>query len=413
MPNTLLLKNSLLFDGTNAELIDGANVLIEQGVVKEVGGAEVKAADAVEVDLAGRFLMPGLIDAHFQAYSITYNMHQLDSMTMPLKVAHAARLLRGALHRGYTTVRDPAGGEIGLRLAIQQGLFEGPRFYYGGKALSQTGGHGDMRPEDLKDEPCGCAANFTFSEVVDGVDAVRKFCRNELRKGADHIKVFISGGVASPTDPVWMRQYTDEEIAAAVDEAATRRKYVVAHCHSDEGAQRCLALGVRSIDHCTMITEETAQKIAAADQTTYAVPTLAVLEQMMQHGEELGLSAENLNKAKDVHELAYKSVEYLYRAGARMGMGTDLFEERYHPMQSREFEFRADIVKPLDLLRSATSVNAEIMQKQGEVGVIAPGAHADFVAIDGNPLNDISLMSDPDKNFALIMKGGDFVKRDF
>lgn len=413
MSQMLLIKNALMFDGTSAELTDGAHVLVEQGVIKEVGGADVKASDAVEVDLGGRFLMPGLIDVHFHAYSITFNMHQLDTMTMPLKVAHAARLLRGALHRGYTTVRDPAGGEIGLHLAIQQGLFEGPRFYYGGKALSQTGGHGDMRPNDMADEPCGCASNFTFSEVVDGVDAVRKFCRNELRKGADHIKVFISGGVASPTDPVWMRQYTDEEIAAAVDEAATRRKYVVAHCHSDEGAQRCLALGVRSIDHCTMITEETAKNIAAADGSTYAVPTLAVLEQIIRHGKELGMYEESLEKARDIHDLAYKSVEYLYRAGARMGMGTDLFEERYHPMQSREFEFRADIVKPLDLLRSATSVNAEIMQKQGQIGVIAPGAYADFVAINGNPLDDISLMSDPDKNFAMIMKGGDFVKRDF
>ncbi|MEN8721842.1 MAG: amidohydrolase family protein [Alphaproteobacteria bacterium] len=413
MTNLLLLKNALLFDGESAELIDGGRLLIEGDIIREVGGDEVTSTAADEVDMAGRFVMPGLIDAHFHAYSITFNMHELDSMTMPLKVAHAARFLKGALYRGFTSVRDPAGGEVGLHLAIQQGLFEGPRFYYGGKALSQTGGHGDMRPGDARDDDiCGCAANATFAEVVDGVEAVRKFCRNELRKGADHIKVFISGGVASPTDPVWMRQYTDDEIRAAVEEAATRRKYVVAHCHSDDGARRCLDIGVRSIDHCTMITEDTAKSIAAADGVTFASPTMAVLEQATRHGHEIGMTDEIVDKAREIYDLAYKSLEYLYRAGARMGMGTDLFGEKFHPMQSREFEFRSDIVKPIDLLRSATSVNAEIMQKQGQIGTLAPGAFADIVAIDGNPLNDIHLMSDPDRNFAAIMKGGVFVKED-
>jgi len=406
-----ILENCKIFDGVNEELIDGGSIVIENDRIKEVssGSAQLNGADVI--DMGGRFVMPGLLDVHFHAYSITFNMQVLDNMTMPQKVAHAARLLRGTLHRGYTTVRDPAGGEIGLQLAINQGLMEGPRFFHGGKALTQTGGHGDMRPAHHADDLCGCAANFTFAEVVDGVDAVRVFCRNELRKGADHIKVFISGGVASPTDPVWMPQYTDEEIEAAVHEANTRRKYVVAHCHSDEGARRCLKTGVRSIDHCTMITEETAGLIKEAEGRAYAVPTLAVLEQIIQHGKELGMYEESMAKAREVHTMAYNSVEYLYRKGARMGMGTDLFEERYHPMQNREFEFRADIVKPIDQLRSATSINAEIMQKSGEVGCIAPGAYADLISIEGNPLENIHLMAKPDENFSMIMKGGEFVRR--
>ena len=406
----LILKNGLLFDGHNEELIDGGSIVIENGRIREVSEGDVSVNGADTIDLDGRFVMPGLIDAHFHAYSITFKMSVLDSMPMPQKVAHAARLLKGTLHRGFTTVRDPAGGEIGLHLAISQGLMEGPRFYYGGKALSQTGGHGDMRPANQRDDLCGCAANFTLTEVVDGVDAVRKFCRNELRKGADHIKVFISGGVASPTDPVWMPQYTNEEIEAAVYEAGTRRKYVVAHCHTDDGARRCIKTGVRSIDHCTMITEDTAKLIKEAEGRAYAVPTLAVIEQLVQHGEELGMFEESLEKAREVHRQAYASVEYLYRQGAKMGMGTDLFEERFHPMQSREFEFRADIVKPVDLLRSATSVNAEIMQKDGEIGCIKAGAFADLIAIETNPLDDIYCMSQPDEQFSMIMKGGEFVR---
>jgi imidazolonepropionase-like amidohydrolase len=405
-----ILKNCLIFDGRDEALIENGSIVIENDRIREVAGGDVKLDGAAVVDMGGRFVMPGLLDIHFHVYGISFDMHRIDTMTMPLKVAHAARLLKGTLHRGYTTVRDPGGGEIGLHLAISQGLMEGPRLYYGGKALSQTGGHGDMRPAHHLDSPCGCGANGTFTEVVDGVDAIRKFCRNELRKGADHIKIFISGGVASPTDPIWMPQYTDEEIEAAVYEAGTRRKYVVAHCHTDDGARRCLRTGVRSIDHCTIITEETAKLIAAADGKTFAVPTIAVQEQIMRHGPELGLFGESLEKIKVAHAAAYRSMEYLHRAGARLGMGTDLFEERFHPMQNQEFSFRADIFKPIDLLRSATSVNAEIMQKSGQVGSIEPGAYADVIAIDANPLQDIHVMARPDQHFSMIMKGGEYVR---
>ena len=406
-----ILKNCNIFDGVNEDIIEGGSIVIEDDRIMETTAGDTSLNHATVTDMGGRFVMPGLLDLHFHAYSITLNMSLLDNMPLPQKVAHAARLLKGTLHRGYTTVRDPAGGEIGLKLAIDQGLIEGPRFFYGGKALSQTGGHGDMRPASQADDICGCAANFTFAEVVDGVDAVRVFCRNELRKGADHIKVFISGGVVSPTDPVWMPQYTDEEIEAAVFEAQTRRKYVVAHCHTDDGARRCLKTGVRSIDHCTMITEDTARLIVQAEGKAYAVPTLAIVEQIIQHGKELGLFDESLVKAKEAHAKCYQSIEFLYRNGARLGMGTDLFGERYHPMQNREFAFRADIVKPIDQLRSATSINAEIMQKAGEVGCVAPGAYADLIAIDANPLADIHVMAMPDKYYAMIMKGGEFVRR--
>ncbi len=405
-----VLNNCVIFDGCNEALIEGGSIVVENDRIREVSAKATTVNGADIIDMNGRFVMPGLLDLHFHAYSISLNMDLVDNMTIPLKVAHAARILKGVLHRGYTTVRDPGGGEIGLHLAISQGLMEGPRFYYGGKALSQTGGHGDIRPAEHHDSLCGCAANNTFSEVVDGVENVRKFCRNELRKGADHIKIFISGGVSSPTDPLWMPQYTDEEIKAAVQETATRRKYVVAHCHTDDGARRCLQAGIRSIDHCTIITEETAKLIAAADGRTHAVPTIAVLEQVMRHGPELGMPAESLEKIKVAHAAAYRSLEYLKRAGARVGMGTDLFEERFHPMQNQEFSFRSEIFTPIELLRSATSINAEIMQKTGLIGSIEPGAYADLIAIDKNPLRDIHVMSKPDEHFSMIMKGGDFVR---
>jgi len=170
---TLILKNCTIFDGSSEDLIEGGSIVIENDRIKELSTTGARAGGAEVVDLNGRFVMPGLLDLHFHAYGINFDMATLDQMPVPQKVAHASRLLRGALHRGYTTVRDPAGGEIGLHLAIEQGLMEGPRYYYGGKALSQTGGHGDMRPAEQRDDLCGCSANFTFAEVVDGVDAVR------------------------------------------------------------------------------------------------------------------------------------------------------------------------------------------------------------------------------------------------
>ncbi len=406
-----VLKNCLIFDGVSEELVEGGSIVIEGDKIREVTSGDARIDGASVVDMGGRFVMPGLLDLHFHVYGISLNMNLLDNMTLPQKVAHAARLLKGTLHRGFTTVRDPGGGEIGLALAINDGLFEGPRLYYGGKALSQTGGHGDMRPADQAEHGlCGCTASFTIAEVVDGVENIRVFCRNELRKGADHIKIFISGGVASPTDPIWMPQYTDEEIGAAVYETSTRRKYVIAHCHTDDGARRCLRTGIRSIDHCTIITEETAKLIAEADGKTYAVPTIAIQEQIFRHGERLGMYGESLEKIKIAHAAAYRTMEYLKRAGARVGMGTDLFGEEFHPQQNHEFSYRSQIFSPLDQLRSATSVNAEIMQKTGVVGTLAAGAYADLIAIDRNPLTDIHVMANPDENFAVIMKGGEFVR---
>ena len=207
--------------------------------------------------------MPGLIDAHFHAYTPTFDIVKIDRMPQALLASHARVILEGALQRGFTTVRDAGGGDIGLWMAIEQGLIQGPRFFFSGKAISQTGGHGDARPGTVV-EPCGCSGyTGSLSLVADGVDEVRRAVREELRKGARQIKLFVSGGVVSPTDPIWMPQFTDEEIRAAVHEASTRRTYVMAHCLTDDGARRCVESGVRSIEHGTEISEDTARLIAA------------------------------------------------------------------------------------------------------------------------------------------------------
>jgi len=398
-----ILKNAVVFDGIHEEQLEGACVVVEGERIREVSQGEVRLDGAEVLDLKGKFLMPGLLDLHFHGYSASFNMSKLDHMPKPLLVSHAIRLLEGALQRGFTTVRDPGGGDVGLALAVEQGLVAGPRFLYGGKALSQTGGHGDMRRAD-EEEPCACAYSGAICQLVDGVDQVRKVCREELRKGAHHIKLFISGGVASPTDPIWMPQFTDEEIQAAVYEANTRRKYVVVHCHTDDGAMRSVKNGVRSIDHGTEISFDTA-KVIAESGTAYVVPTLAVMREILDLGPSLGMYPESLEKIKPMYRMGLESIENCQRAGVKVGLGSDIFGAEHHHLQSHEFEYRGEVSKPLDILRSATSINAEIVQRSGEVGEISVGALADLIVLDGNPLDDLSIFQRPE-SMPVIMKGG-------
>lgn len=411
MTASTLIKNASIFDGWNADLIEGGDVLIEGDRIREIGSALKATKDCQTIDAGGRFLMPGLIDAHFHAYTPTINMAALDGMPKPLLVSHAICILEGSLQRGFTTVRDPGGGDIGLAMAIEAGLVLGPRFFYGGKALSQTGGHGDMRPM-AGEELCNCG-NYTgvMCQVVDGPIEVRKAAREELRKGAHHIKVFISGGVISPADPIWMPQFTDEELRVAVEEAERRRKYVIAHCHTDEGARRCLNAGIRSIDHGTKISPETAKMIAQSE-ATFVVPTLSIMHVVIGNSDKLGLSPEVMEKAYQAKDVYYSSLENCAKAGVRMGLGTDILGSEYHLQQNMEFQYRSEVNSNLDILRSATSVNAEIMQQKGVIGCIEPSALADLILVDGNPLEDISLLTTPETTIPLIMKGGVLARND-
>lgn len=403
-----LLTNCTLFDGIREETPGGMHVVLEGDRIREVTD-QLPALDGRVLDCGGRFLMPGLLDMHFHAYSASFNMQELDRMPKPLLVSYAIKHLEDAVQRGFTTVRDPGGGDVGLALAIERGLVRGPCFLYGGKALSQTGGHGDMRP-GWQEEPCNCAYSGVICQVVDGVDEVRKAARDELRKGAHHIKVFISGGVASPTDPIWMPQFTNEELRAAVQEAETRRKYVVAHCHTDDGAQRCAETGIRSIDHATHVRDDTARKIAAAG--AYAVPTLAVVHEIMECGAEAGMGPESLAKIAGVKDQMLASIEACRRAGVKIGLGTDIFGTEFHDYQASEMRYRSEVDRPIDILRSATSVNAEIAQLEDEAGRIAPGYRADLILLNGNPLDDVSIFERYRSEMPVIIKGGEFLKNE-
>ena len=360
-------------------------------------------ADSQPLDASSLTILPGLIDAHFHPVSASFDIASIDRSHPSLRALDARRHLEAALLRGFTTVRDAGGGDIGLVRALEQGLIRGPRMLMAGKALSQTGGHGDMRPADAV-PMCSCGYSGALSTVVDGPEQMRKAVRDQLREGATHIKLFVSGGVLSPTDPIWMNQFADAEIRAAVEEAATRRTYVMAHAHTAEAVRRCVRNGVRSIEHGTLMDRESADIVAAAG--AFVVPTLAVVDVLRQN--HAGLPAGAAAKLGAIADQNLESVALCVAAGAKMGFGTDLFGE-LRDRQGHEFLARGRAQSPLDVIRSATRINAELVNLQDQIGSIAPGAFADIIGVSGDPFEDLNVLADPASFLKLVIRGGEIV----
>jgi len=405
----IILANCALLDGTRNERREDRHVLIEEGRIREVADRPLNSAAAETIDLKGRTLMPGLIDAHVHVVAVDALLGRLAEQPLTLVTMQAARVLEGMLRRGFTTVRDAGGADGGLAEALAQGLMPGPRLFPSGQALSQTGGHGDARPRTRSVTSCACCEyGAGLSRIADGVTECRRAARDELRKGATQIKIMASGGVASPYDPIWNLQYSNEEMRAIVEEAEGWHTYVLAHAYTPEAISRAIDNGVRSIEHGNLIDRATAEKVAAAHG--FVVPTLATYDTLHRFGRELGFSEVNLAKLAEVREAGLSSLEILQAADVRIGYGTDLLGPM-HKYQTRDFVLRAEAMKPIDIIRSATTVNAALLNRTGELGVIAPGARADLIALDGDPLVDISLLDGDGEHLAMIIKDGALYKR--
>jgi imidazolonepropionase-like amidohydrolase len=396
----LLIRCGRVFDGERLRPEPDLCIEVRDGRIASIAPARHGQAAIATIDARDCTVLPGLIDAHFHAVSPSLDVAAIDRMHPSHRALGAREHLEAALRRGFTTVRDAGGADIGLVRATAEGLIDGPRLLIAGKALSQTGGHGDMRPGESV-QLCGCGYSGALSAVVDGADAIRERVRDQLRQGANHIKLFVSGGVLSPTDPIWMDQFTDEEIRAAVEEAATRRTYVMAHAHTAQSAMRCARNGVRSIEHGTLMDRESADVVAKAG--AFVVPTMAIIESLRQA--PLGLPPAALEKLAAIGDQAATAVAHCRAAGVKLGLGTDLFGA-LRDQQSREFEVRGRHESSLDVLRSATSVNAELVGLQGEVGTLRPGAAADLIAVSGDPLANVGVLADPQRHLKLVVHDG-------
>jgi imidazolonepropionase-like amidohydrolase len=353
--------------------------------------------------------MPGLIDAHVHVIAVDAALARLAEQPLTLTSLQAARVMEGMLARGFTSIRDAGGADGGLAEAVALGLVRGPRLFPSGQALSQTGGHGDLRPRTRSVVSCACCEyGAGLARIADGVDECRRAARDELRKGATQIKIMASGGVASPYDPIWNLQYSNEEMRAIVEEARAWRTYVLAHAYTPEAIRRAIDNGVHSIEHANLIDAATAAHVAAAG--AFVVPTLVTYDSLYRFGRELGIPEVSLAKLGEVREAGLHSLEILQQASVKIGYGTDLLGAM-HRHQSHEFVIRAEAMSPFDIIRSATIVNAELLNRSGELGIVAPGALADLIAVDGDPLADISLLDGQGEHLSVIMKDGVLHKR--
>lgn len=422
-PKQVLFTNVNIWDGTSDGLKNGQSVLVEGNLIKQIGANISAPSGATVIDGGGRTLMPGMIEAHAHlAFHGDLFKIRNDMNWMYVGAKSGAEATR-MLMRGFTTARDAGGPTIGLRKVIDAGHVDGPRIYAAGPPVSQTGGHFDIRGLS---EP-----NYYFLGIpdpkqwmeygymADGVPEVQKAAREVFRKGASHVKIMAGGGVATVYDPLDGLQFTPEEMRAIVVEAEKVGSYAMAHIYTPEAIKIALEAGVKCIDHGMLIDEPTMKLLKEKD--AFLVPSLAV---GLFTPEELSFAwptKETREKGARIIAGMKNEVTLAKKYKVKIGFGTDAFgpSRNEFAIQSLEFKARLPYFTPVEILKQATSVNASIVAmsgpmmnpyKEGPLGVIQKGAYADILIVDGNPLEDILLLGEPEKNLKIIMKDGKIYK---
>lgn len=394
---------------TNVRILDPVTETVSEPQSIQINGDRISSISAANnesdssIDAGGAIAIPGLIDCHVHVLANTADLGRLGDESPAYLTASAINTMQGALRRGFTTLRDAGGADFGLARAAAEQLFLAPRLFFGGKALSQTGGHADMRGPgtSIVDQHQCCPHIGT---VCDGVDEVRKAARMQLRTGADHIKIMLSGGVASPTDRIDSTQFSDEEIRAAVEEAAASNRYVLGHAYTARAINRGLKLGVRSIEHGNLLDDESIRLFTEND--AFLVPTLVTYERLKAEGVRHGLPQASADKVDSVLYAGLKALEAADQGGVNIAYGSDLLGDMWK-WQSKEFEIRSQVQSAGAVLRSATTVAARLVNQEGELGIIREGAQADIVLLNANPLDDIAVLAEPQKSVRhVFVRGG-------
>ncbi|GGN22787.1 metal-dependent hydrolase family protein [Streptomyces fuscichromogenes] len=409
---SLTLHSATLIDGTGGDTITGAKVVVDDGLITSVGAGPSSAGESL--DLSGLWLLPGLIDLHTHL-----GLAEPDPPGwMPAAVV-AAQIFRNAelcLEAGFTTARELAGADGGLREAIDTGLVRGPRLLPSGPLLCQSGGHGDASNSPWTsaiDHHHGPQVNTggipgltQMSAVCDGPDGVRLAVRRAFKRGATQIKMCASGGVVSLSDSLDDTQFTVVELAAAVQEARARGTYVTTHAHNVHAIRNGLEAGVACFEHATFLDEDTAMKIAAADASI--VPTMTVAVLMAGKAEEWGIPEAVLPRLDGLRDAMAESIRLAYRHGVRVGSGSDLTGPEQVD-RGREIALKSEVVGPMEAIISATRTNAEIIRMSDRIGTVEAGKIADLVALDFDPLREPEKFADQ-SHVVLVVKDGHVVK---
>jgi imidazolonepropionase-like amidohydrolase len=415
----ILINNVKIFNGKDNKTVNG-NVLITDNTITKISTVPIptnKSGLTTIIEGKGKFLMPGLIDAH--VHTMFESIQMGVGLTSDIGYVNivAAKAAENQLLRGFTTVRDLGGASFSLKRSIDEGYVKGPRIFPSGATISQTSGHGDFG--GATDVPKDNAHQLSYIEktgqtiIADGVDQVLQRTREQLRKGATQIKVMAGGGVSSSYDPLDVAEYTEEEINAAVKAAAGWNTYVTVHAYTPTAVQAAIRAGVKCIDHGHLLDDATA-KIMAEKGIWWSM-------QPFQDDEDAAPFPEGSDSRKKYLEMvigtenAYKLAK---KYNIKLAFGTDiLFDPKLAKRQGAQLAKMVKWFTPFEVLKMATSDNASLLEMSGprnpypnKLGVIQEGAYADFLLVDGNPLENINLISDPDKNFILIIKNGEVIK---
>jgi imidazolonepropionase-like amidohydrolase len=406
-----LINNARIFDGRGDSLSDPTSVLVAGNKIELIAGATGEAPPGARViDGGGRTLTPGFIDAHSH---LLLNIGGPEAQDIHISYAYyrGAATARSVLMQGFTAVREAAGPSFGLKMAIDKGLVAGPRIFPSGSALSQTSGHMDHR--SLLERTQGDSGQLQdfLGMIADGRDQVLAAVRENLRQGASQIKLMVGGGVASRRDPIDTAQYTGDEIRAAVEAADDWGTYVLVHAYTPRSIRRAIEAGVKCIEHGNLLDEPTAELMAVKD--IWLSPQMVVFMSDMPF-----LTPDQQAKQQQVREGLVTMFELARKYQLRIAFGTDLVGSlRAYEAAKLEFGYRLQYFTAAEVLRQATSNSADLLELSGlrnpypgKLGVIAEGAYADLLLIDGDPLQDPGLLADPEKNLVLIIKDGQIVK---
>jgi imidazolonepropionase-like amidohydrolase len=397
-----IFTDARVLDVVAGEYRTGQSVRIADGKIVEIGSSVKANKDSLEIPLNGKTLMPGLCDAHVHVTAYTADFAKLKA-TSPFYVGiKAFEIMGGMLARGFTTVRDAGGADHGLANAVEENPTAAPRLLFCGHALSQTGGHGDMRrPGEVSLHQCFCCSGM--GHVCDGITEVLRAAREEIRRGATHLKIMASGGVSSPTDRITSTQFTEDELRAIVNEANAANIPVMAHAYTSRAINRALKCGVKSIEHGNLLDQGSIDLML--DDDRFLVPTLVVYHALVQEGTEAGLSADMVQKTWEVLDAGLDALKLAYQQNVNIAFGTDLLGIM-HRRQLEEFILRSPVVPNDDLLRQATCNAARLFNMEDQIGQVKEGLLADLIVIDGDPLDDITALTTPQTSLKMVMKEG-------